>query len=357
MNHSHLVLPLLTLGDPRRLSGGYLYHLRMAEAAPAHRARIVFLSFPEWPFPLAALRGGAQLRRSQELRARAVLLDSIAAALAAPVLALRRRRVPVIGVLHQPPGGIDHGVARATAQAPLDHLAWRRADLLIAASEHLAEQLVEAGLAQSRIRVVPPGRDVALPPEGPARDLREGRRAAFLTVANWLPRKGILELLEAFARLPADAATLNLAGDDSADARYAARVRSRLGEHDLRGRVVVHGPLAREDVAGLYRAADVFVLPAVREPYGTVWGEAMAFGLPVVGWRAGNLPYLADDEREGLLLEPGDIDALSRALVRLALEPEVRARLGAAAKRRALERPTWEGSAARFFAAIRECLE
>jgi hypothetical protein len=43
--------------------------------------------------------------------------------------------------------------------------------------------------------------------------------------------------------------------------------------------------------------------------------------------------------------------------VRLALEPEVRARLGAAAKRRALERPTWEGSAARFFAAIRECLE
>jgi glycosyltransferase involved in cell wall biosynthesis len=355
-NHSQLVLPLIKLGDPRRLSGGYLYHLRMSDAAPAHEARIIFLSFPEWPFPLAAFRGAAVLRRSRELGASAILVDSIAAALAAPALATQRHRVPVIAVLHQPPGGVDHGAVRARIQAPLDRLALRRADVLIAASEHLAEQLVEAGFAQSRIRVVPPGRDVAPPPRGPLEDLRSGRRAAFLTVANWLPQKGILELLEAFARLPDDTATLHLAGDESADARYAARVRSRLAEADLAGRVVAHGPLSSEDVARLYQAADAFALPSARETYGTVWGEAMAFGLPVVGWRAGNLPNLAEDEREGLLLEPGDVEALSQALLRLALDGDVRARLGAAAKRRALARPTWEGSAERFFAAIRECV-
>jgi glycosyltransferase involved in cell wall biosynthesis len=133
-------------------------------------------------------------------------------------------------------------------------------------------------------------------------------------------------------------------------------VRSRLTQADLTGRVVAHGPISLENVAGLYRAADVFVLPAARESYGTVWGEAMAFGLPVVGWRTGNLPYMAEDEREGLLVEQGDVDALSQALLRLALDRDVRARLGAAAKRRALERPTWEASAASFFAAIRECL-
>ncbi|HET7855179.1 MAG TPA: glycosyltransferase family 4 protein [Gaiellaceae bacterium] len=328
----------------------------MSDAAPAHDAQIVFLSFPEWPFPLAALRGAAVLRRSEELGASAVLVDSIAAALAAPAVATRRQHVPVIAILHQPPGGIDHGVLRARIQAPLDRLALRRADALIAASDHLAEQLVEAGFPRSRIRVVPPGRDVACPPEGPAQDLRRGRRAAFLTVANWLPRKGILELLEAFARLPADAATLHLAGDESVDARYEARVRSRLTEGDLAGRVVAHGAVSPEEVAGLYRAADAFVLPATREPYGTVWGEAMAFGLPVVGWRAGNLPYLAEDEREGLLLEPGDVKALSQALLLLALDPAARARLGAAAKHRALARSTWEASAERFFGAIRECL-
>jgi glycosyltransferase involved in cell wall biosynthesis len=357
VNHPHLVLPLITLGDPHRLSGGYLYHLRMAEAAPAHEAQICFLSFPEWPFPLAALRGPAMLRRTEELRASAVLLDSIAAPFTGPALAMRRLGVPLIGVLHQPPGGIDHSALRAWEQAPLDRLSLRRADLLLAASDHLAEQLVEAGLAAWRIRVVPPGRDVAPPREGPVRDLRNGRRAAFLSVANWLPRKGILELLEAFARLPADAGTLHLVGDESADARYEARVRSRLAEGDLIGRVVMHGPLSLTDVAALYAAADVFVLPASREPYGTVWGEAMACGLPVVGWRAGNLPHLANDGREGLLVEPGDIDALSQALMLLALDGDLRTRLGAAAKRRALSRPTWEASAALFFAAIRDVVE
>ena len=353
----HLVLPLVTLGDPRRLSGGYLYHQRMADAAPAHRARIVFVSFPEWAFPLAALRASTVFRASTARAASAVVLDSIAAAFAGPFLATRRLELPLVGVLHQPPGGIDHGALRGWAQAPLDRLAWRRADLLIAASEHLAEQLVDLGLGRSRIRVVPPGRDVSAAPLATAPDLRAGRRTAFLTVANWLPRKGIVELLEAFARLPADAGTLHLAGDEAADPRYAARVRRRLAEPDLAGRVVVHGRVARSDAAALYRAADVFVLPAFREPYGTVWGEAMALGLPVVGWSAGNLPYLAENEREGLLVEPGDVTGLSRALFRLASDETVRARLGAAAKRRAVTRPTWEESAERFFTAIREVVE
>jgi glycosyltransferase involved in cell wall biosynthesis len=338
------------------LSGGYLYHLRMAEAAPAHGARIVFVSFPERAFPLAAGSGPAVLRQARERSASAILLDSIAAAFAGPSLAGRRFEVPVIGVLHQPPGGIDHAVVRTRVQAMLDRLAWRRAKLLIAASDHLADDLVGAGFARSRIRVVPPGRDVAPTPTSPTIDLREGRRAAFLTVANWLARKGILELLDAFARLPAGAATLHLVGDDSADRRYAARVRSRLTDRDLGARVIVHGRQAREDVAALYRSADAFVLPAYREPYGTVWGEAMAFGLPVVGWRAGNLPYLAENERDALLVEPGDIAALSRAMLRLAFDEEHRRALGAAAARRALSRPTWAESAELFFAAIREGL-
>jgi glycosyltransferase involved in cell wall biosynthesis len=98
------------------------------------------------------------------------------------------------------------------------------------------------------------------------------------------------------------------------------------------------------------------VLPSLKEPYGTVYGEAMAFGLPVVGWRAGNLPYLAEDEREGLLVQPGDIRGLAQALRRLAEDPALRAQLGAAAKHRALSRPTWDEVAALFFGHLREVL-
>ena len=328
----------------------------MAEAAARHGARIEFVSFPERPFPAGAIDAPGLFRRAQALGPDALLVDSIVAAIAAPWLWLRSPPVPVIGVLHQPPGGIDHGRLRTRAQAPLDRLAYRSCRLLLAASELLADQLAEHGVPRGQVRVVPPGRDVAAPPDVPPPDLRRGRRAAFLCVANWVERKGIVELLDAFGALPSEAATLHLAGDEQADPRYADRVRGRLAAPELAGRVVRHGPLSREAVAGLYVAADAFVLPAFREPYGTVWGEAMAFGLPVLGWRAGNLPYLAGDGREGLMVEPGDVRALTRALATLAEDEALRRRLGEAARRRALSRPTWEESAASFFEAIRSVL-
>jgi glycosyltransferase involved in cell wall biosynthesis len=347
---------MVTLGDPRRMTGGYLYHLRMAAAAPRHGARMAFVSFPERRFPLPAMAAARVLRRVRMRRPHAILLDSIAATFAAPWVAARTPAPPLIGVLHQPPGGIDHGRIRTCFQAPLDRLAYRDAPVLIVASDLLADQLAGAGVDRDRIRVVPPGRDVA-PAAVERAELRGGRRAAFLCAANWIPRKGILELLDAFGRLEADSATLHLAGDDHADPAYARRVRRRLAQPDLAARVVVHGAVSREQVAGLYASADAFVLPAFREPYGTVWGEAMAFGLPVVGWRAGNLPYLADDGREAVLVPPGDLDGLAGALEAVATDAPLRKRLGEAARRRAAARPTWDESAALFFAAIGDALE
>jgi glycosyltransferase involved in cell wall biosynthesis len=118
-------------------------------------------------------------------------------------------------------------------------------------------------------------------------------------------------------------------------------------------RVIRHGRRSRGEIAALYRDADVFVLPSVREPYGTVYGEAMAAGLPVVGWRAGNLPYLARHGSEGLLVEQGDLDGLAAALETLARDEPYRLRLAAAARRRSRDFPTWEQTAGRFFTSVR----
>ena len=345
-----LTVSLVTLGDPGRLTGGYRYHRRMAELAPACGAAVRFVSFPDRRFPLPALSGPAVLRQA---RADVLVLDSIAAAFLGPWLA-RRPRTPLVGSLHQPPGGVDHGPLRRGVQAPVDRLAYRRARLLVVASQALGDELAGQGFPPERIRVVPPGHDLPAAPAGPPPDLRQGRRASLLCVANWMKHKGLLDLLEAVARLPAGLATLHLAGDDRADPRHGARVRARLSRPDLAGRVVVHGPLPAERVAALYRAADVFVLPSLRETYGTVWGEAMAAGLPVVGWRAGNLPHLAEHGREGLLAGPGDVAALSAALARLAGDEDLRRRMAVAAGRRAAARPTWAQSAALFFAALHE---
>src|SRR6266542_2574189 len=111
-----LLVRLITLGDPERLSGGYLYHRRLSQLAPEHGAELRFVSVPEWPFPLPALAGGAVLRRAlgpvAAPAADVVVLDSIAAGFLGPWLALRRPPVPLVGSLHQPPGGIDHGRVR-----------------------------------------------------------------------------------------------------------------------------------------------------------------------------------------------------------------------------------------------------
>ena len=191
------------------------------------------------------------------------------------------------------------------------------------------------------------------PPGPPPGDLRLGRRAALLSVGNWVARKGLLDLLEAVSRLPDDALTLHLVGDPDAEPAYAARVRARLAAPDLAGRVVVHGPVSVAEVAAFYRAADAFALASSREPYGTVYGEAMAFGLPVVGYAAGNLPHLARDGEEGLVVPPGDVPALAAALRRLADDEGLRTRLGAAAARRAATFPTWEDTAGLLFDELR----
>jgi glycosyltransferase involved in cell wall biosynthesis len=343
---------LITLGDPDRLTGGYLYHRRMADAAGKHNAVLRFESCPEVVFPFGAFAARGVVRRAAR-DADVVVVDSIAAAETAPWT--RRPDVPLVAMLHQVPGGIDWGRLRSRVQARLDERTYRRARLLMVASDTLGADLRARGFPADKIRLVAPGRDPARP-VGPPPDLRAGRRAAFLCVANWIPRKGILDVLEAMSGLPDDAATLHLVGDDRADPAYGARVRTRLREPALADRVVVHGPRPAADVAAMYEAADVFVLPSTKEPYGTVLGEALAAGLPVVGWDAGNLPHLAANGREGIILPVGDVPGLAVALEELATNEERREVMSEAARRRGSSLPTWDDTAHQFFSTLREAV-
>jgi glycosyltransferase involved in cell wall biosynthesis len=354
---------LLTVGDPSRVTGGYLFHRRLAERAPNYGAEVRFVSIPDLPLPWAIAAGPAWLFARPTRTADVLVLDSIAASAAAPWLG--RVRAPVVGMLHQPPGGFDTPRLRRRFRAPFDRRAYRACRVLVVASDWLAAQLVAAGVPADRLRVVPPGKDLDVAAGAASGDdtlgvdqagLRRGRLMAAVCVANWLPLKGIVELLEAVAGLPDDVVTLHLVGDTATRGGYAARVYRRIEQQDLRDRVVVHGLLKPAAVQRMYEIVDAFVLPSFEETYGTVWGEAMAAGLPVVGWRAGNLPFLADHGRDGLLVPVGDVPALGGTIEGLARDPALRARLGSAAYARAAARATWDQTAARFFTIIDEVL-
>src|SRR5712691_3042704 len=139
MTRTFFSVVLLTLGDPGQLTGGYLYHRRLAELAPLHAARLQFLSVPDRPFPLAIAHGRDIMRQLARSDADVIVLDSIAAAFVGPWLIQREPPRPMVAMLHQPPGGIDHGPLRTSVQAILDRQAYRRARRLLVASDSLAE--------------------------------------------------------------------------------------------------------------------------------------------------------------------------------------------------------------------------
>lgn len=345
-----LTVTLLTGGTPQQLTGGHLFHRRMIDAAPAHGARV----------DTALVRGvGNPLRGTLGAPGSVRLVDSLVAARVAPWAASAARAGPIAAIVHQQPGGVDRGAVRAAVQRRLDLALYRRCVLLLAVSQSIAEQLADelsGGVSQhgplraDRIVVVQPGRD--LPTTAAPTELRHRRRAAVLCVANWLPNKGIVELLDAIATVPADHVTVHLVGATDVDPGYAVRVHERLSAPELRDRVVVHGPVQPRALAALYRGADVFALPSRTEAFGTVYAEALTAGLPVVGWRSGNLPNLVTDGVEGCLLDPGDTQGLGRALARLASDDRFRIELASAARRRGADLPTWDDTANRFFGAL-----
>jgi len=345
-----LRLVLLTQGDPGRLTGGYLYQQRMAAGAALHDARLQVVPVGERILPLQALAVGRVLAG---VHADALLVDSIVAAAAGRAVASARPRIPVIAVVHQQPGGVDASIPLRALRRSLDLALYRRAGRVIAVSDWLRDKLVREGVSQERIVVVPPGRE---PPGrflAPAPDLRRGRRAALICVSNWVRNKRIDLALDAVARLPPVMATLHLVGDENADRRYAAQLRRRIGRDDLRDRVVVHGRLPPQEVAGLLAGADLLVHPSRHESYGQAVAEGMTAGVPVVAFAIDNLPYLVRDGLDGKLVAFGDVSAMASAIAELILDGDRRETMRANARSRAAGFPTWADSADRFFAAIR----
>lgn len=183
---------------------------------------------------------------------------------------------------------------------------------------------------RARVTVVPNG--VPLPPAPGLEDLadlaaRQPPRVLFLGELG--RRKGVYELLEAFARLlPAfPQARLALGGQGELD-----EVHRRAAELRIGGQVELLGWLgAAERQAELARAA-VFCLPSHAEGLPMAMLEAMAAAKPVVVTPVGGIPDAVQDGINGLLVAPGQVTQLAAALARLLGDPGLRRRLGQAAR-------------------------
>jgi glycosyltransferase involved in cell wall biosynthesis len=104
----------------------------------------------------------------------------------------------------------------------------------------------------------------------------------------------------------------------------------------------VVGRVSLEKVNQYYEKASVFCLPTRLEPFGIVFLEALAHGLPVVATEIGAIPGFVLNNKTGYLVKPGDIEHLSKVLIELIENPEKCLTLGENGRRLVLEKYTWD---------------
>jgi glycosyltransferase involved in cell wall biosynthesis len=239
-----------------------------------------------------------------------------------PFLGLRGTPVVVSLRGSDVPGYDPHNSSLQRAHrllAPLTRWIWRRADRVVAVCESLG-QLALRTWPDLRYAVVPNGVDLALfHPADPAAT-RPSQRIRCLAVARLIERKGLGDLIRALALLEPGRFELEIVGG-GADQQVLQDLAAHLGVAE---EVRFSGPLSRTEVAERYRAADLFTLPSSAEAFGNVFAEALASGLPIIGSATGGIPDLVEHGSNGLLVSPGDVQALAGAIRFLADDPELR---------------------------------
>ncbi|WP_372017756.1 glycosyltransferase family 4 protein [Tistrella mobilis] len=347
---------LLAVPGPVDLAtGGYVYDRRIMAAAAGLGVVVETLALPGGPPPVGPPALAMLRDRLAAGPVRALLIDGLALPGLAPLLdeitpagSGGPRRIALV---HHP-CALETGLAPQVAAdlARLERAALARVDAVVATSPATAALLRDQRWTDLPVRVIEPGLSVEPLPHQAARD----GALRLLTVASLTPRKAHEDLVAALGQIGRDHDwRLDLVGPDTLDPPHAARVCAAIRAAGLGDRIRLHGVLSGDDLARRYAAADIFVLPSRFEGYGMAFAEALAAGLPVVAARAGAVPELVPDSA-GILVPPGDVDALAEALRRLMVDAGLRGRLARAAAEAGARLPRWPDQARRLATLISE---
>ncbi len=276
--------------------------------------------------PLSAFRLARLARRlARRSGARSLPILHAHTGHAAAALHAAARFLPALKIVHR---RVDFRLpGRASAAAK-----YAKADRVIALSEAIRGILRQAGVPGGKIRVIPSAVDLAAFERGSGGEARERLRgewgfppeAVILgSLMAMVPHKDPMTLIAAAQKVVRsdDRCRFVIAGEGP----LLDVARALVAEVGLESRIRLLGQ--RSDNADLLRAMDVFVLASREEGLGSALIEAMACSLPLVGTMAGGIPEIVRDGRNGFLAPKEDPAALAAVLLRLAGDPDLRARL------------------------------
>ncbi len=218
----------------------------------------------------------------------------------------------------------------------------RSAPVVIVVSAEIEALVVGSGVDAARVVRIPAGIGVA--PEDVTADRRAllarfgiGEPAVvFCGVGRLIEQKGFADLVSAMSRLASshpDACCLIVGSGRMHDV-----LARQIGELGLAPRVLLAGGRPHADALALIKACDVFVMPSHTEGTPVALLEAAALERPIVASRVGGIPDIVESGTHALLVPAGDVAALAAALTELHDRPELRERLGRAARERVRER-------------------
>ena len=329
-------------GDLATLTGGYGYDRRIIGELQVLGWQIDVVSVGNgFPQPSAEQRAVALARLEDLPQGIPVVVDGLALG-ALPEAAERiARRAPLVALVHHPlalEAGLSPADSRKLFESECKALAAARS--VIVTSRATGKRLnADYDVPPERITVAPPGTDRGAPAKGS----RDGT-LRLLSVGAVVPRKGFDVLIAALGSIAGLPWRLTIAGDLTRSPATAAKLEADIARHRLADRVDLLGAVSPQRLGALYPSADVFVLASHFEGYGMAYAEAMAHGLPIIGTTGGaTVDTVAPTA--GVLVEPGNVKALTRALRMVIENEEERRRLARGALGAAADLPTWESTA------------
>jgi Glycosyltransferase len=335
-----LNLAFLTVGNPDRRTGGYLYHREVFRRWHAGGQPVdeIVLGAADVAGQLAAR---AQVgRRIDPSRYDVLIIDALARVVVAPWIDSWRTYRPIVALIHELPT-----IAGAN---DLYEYEWERtllrADVLVTVSDEGAMALIERGADPTRMYIASGGCDRLrnfIPTNLP-------RETLVISVGQWIPRKNVAHLVRSWDQIAPTTWRLELIGETDADPDYATEVWQAI--RHCSAPVIVRGVLPDDKLAECYARASIFALPSRFEGYGLVFAEALACGLPVIAGAVGPVPTLVGNG--GILVPPDDEQALVNALRTVMADPLLRQHLSEAAQQRAASLPRWDETAQRLLTAV-----
>ncbi len=225
------------------------------------------------------------------------------------------------------------------------------ADLIVATSEYSKSEIVSVGINPKLVHVLSPGidREKFRILSSPGTDSEDSKRSKkILCVGNYVSRKGIIYLIEAFSEIQRRDFTLHLVGNRKNNSRYYNQLNNAVNKLKLTECIVFHDGSDQENLKQLYASADIFVLPSFKETFGIVFLEAMHYGLPIISTNVSAMPELIESGKNGFLVPPGDSQALGKAISTLIENPDLMEKMAETARKKVATSYYWEQTGSKF---------